>query len=215
MNRTRFVDISKRSDPLWATMTSMRRIVCLVAAASVACGSSNSGSAAPNVEDGSTGATATDAGQCPASLAGTVGVACQPEGLFCAPAYTCNLIQIPVLCTCAKGSFACTDWVGNRVDAGETPSCPGPVDASCPPSEKSATMAACSEVGLVCPYPSACDGGTDSCECMPGALVTGGPNLVFECQTTCVSSDGAAPDVEDGSAGPANAELAADAAASE
>ncbi|MGA7119917.1 MAG: hypothetical protein WBY94_07470 [Polyangiaceae bacterium] len=181
----------------------MRRIVSLFAVASAACGNSNNNSAPETAADA--GNIATDAGQCPASLGGTVGVSCQAEGLFCAPTYTCDLIQIPLLCTCTKGLFVCTDGVGNAVDAGETPGCPAPAAASCPLSENSATMAACSQIGLICPYPSACDAGTDSCECVPAAMEEAGPNLVFQCQTTCISSDATPTEAQDGSTRPVDA----------
>ena len=167
--------------------------MALSAVAGVACGSSNGSSASQMMADASE--TATDAGQCPASVARTIGAACQAEGLYCAPTYDCALVQVPLSCTCMQGLFVCIDGAGNTVDAGGTPGCPAPLDASCPSTETSATMAACSEVGLMCSYPSACEGGVDSCECMAGSLVTGGgPNLVFTCQqATCSSPDAGAP----------------------
>jgi hypothetical protein len=74
------------------------------------------------------------------------------------------------------------------------------VDASCPIDEKSAAAAACFDVGLVCGYPSACGGGMDSCECMNGSLLTGGPSLVFACQqAACGPSDAGVVDGEGGS----------------
>lgn len=176
----------------------------LSAAASVACGGSDGSSASQAMADASD--MVSDAGQCPASVARTIGAACEPEGLYCAPTYDCALVQVPLSCTCMQGFFVCIDGAGDTIDAGETPRCPAPLDASCPSSETSAGSAACTEVGLICSYPSACDGGMDSCECMAGSLVTGGgPSLVFSCQqATCSSPDagtvsaeageGAAPD---------------------
>ena len=202
MADTHDTGVRKRKSASGRARSTCAVILCsgLCATAILACGSSNRSSPpAARVEEAGEG---TDAGQCPASVALTIGAPCQGDGLLCAPSYDCDLVEVPLLCTCTGGFFACTDGAGNAVDAGETPGCAAPaaVDASCPLDEESATAAACFDVGLICGYRSACGVGMDSCECMNGSLVTGGPSLVFGCQlAACGPSDAGGGDGEGGS----------------
>jgi hypothetical protein len=154
----------------------------LCAAFGAACG----GSADDSGDQSDSGAdTAASAGECPATIALTVGAACSDEGLLCAPDYTCDLGDVPLLCVCTAGVFACTDATGKSVTTGETPACPPYTAAVCPPDEKSAMSASCDDIGLVCDYPSTCGGGTDSCACI-GA----GSSPTFDCeQAPCAGSD--------------------------
>jgi hypothetical protein len=153
--------------------------------ASVGCGGSTSSSspadAAPIDDDG---------GQCPATVALTIGAPCAADGLQCAPAYPCGLVPVPLECTCDNGVFACTDVTGNAIAAGGTPACPPPPDAGCPADEDSASLAPCGEVGLLCAYPSACGLGVDSCECTQAAVLEAGTGLLFACsQAMCEASE--------------------------
>src|SRR5271165_6976796 len=141
----------------------------LCAAASVACG--NSGSGSGRQADAASAADAMTP-QCPATVALTIGARCTGEGLFCAPEYTCDLVPVPLLCLCNSGLFVCTDATGKSLLAGETPACPPAADASCPLDENSANLAPCTEVGLLCEYPSTCNAGVDSCQCTSAASVS-------------------------------------------
>jgi hypothetical protein len=154
----------------------------LCAAFGAACGGSADGSG----DQSDAGAdTAASAGECPATIALTVGAGCSDEGLLCGPDYTCDLGDVPLLCVCTAGVFACTDATGKSVTTGETPACPPYTAAVCPPDEKSAISASCDDIGLVCDYPSTCGGGTDSCACI-GA----GSSPTFDCQQApCAGSD--------------------------
>jgi hypothetical protein len=146
----------------------------LCAAWSTACG----GSADSMGDQPEAGAdTVASVGQCPATVALTVGAACSDEGLLCGPEYTCDLTDVPLLCVCTAGVFACTDATGKAIVAGETPACPRDTEPVCPPDEESAMSASCDDIGLLCDYPSACVGGVDSCQCI-GA----GSSPAFQCE---------------------------------
>ncbi len=159
------------------------------AAISLACGSGSGDDDASLPTDDAAANTGADGGQCPATVALTVGTPCDGEGLQCAPEYLCNLVQVPLLCTCSGGSFVCTDSIGHRLEPGETPGCPPVGDAGCPVDEESADGTPCADVGFICEYPSACNAGVDSCQCVPSG-VTGGASFVFACQApSCGSPD--------------------------
>jgi hypothetical protein len=132
---------------------------------------------------------------CPATPEETVGAACALPGLRCGPQYACGILQVALLCVCTDGVFRCTDATGAMLDAAVTPACPGvsPPEA-CPSTERAANLAACTEQGLLCAYPSACSSSRfDQCQCFPGAMANGQFGLRFECNSAaCATFDGGA-----------------------
>jgi hypothetical protein len=134
---------------------------------------------------------------CPSTLDATAGRACAVEGLACSPLYACGLVQATASCVCAGGFFGCTDVTGRALAAGDVPACPAfDGGGNCPASERAASVASCSEVGLLCAYPSACPAVRllDQCECRPTTTPSGATALRFDCGAPCPSSvDAAAP----------------------
>ncbi len=129
---------------------------------------------------------------CPTTLAQTIGAPCAEAGLLCGPEYTCDLIQVSLLCVCTEGLFRCTDGLGHVLEGGQTPVCPSAPEAgTCPATEDLATSASCTDQGLLCSYAAECEGGLDQCQCFPGALGDGGFGLLFECQPAYCGSDAA------------------------
>lgn len=159
---------------------------------------------------------------CPGSLAATVGAACSVEGAVCTPSYECGITPAPARCTCTAGVYACSDFTGAAIAGPDTqPACPAKVDAqACPASERLASGALCTEIGLLCTYLAPCDAtpALDQCQCSSGGPSTGGGStaggggtgLRFQCTSACTyagppaspdagaeaspTSDGAAPD---------------------
>ncbi|HZU84741.1 MAG TPA: hypothetical protein VE987_17545 [Polyangiaceae bacterium] len=112
----------------------------------------------------------------------TIGAACAVVGLRCAPQYACGIDTAILTCVCTAGSFACTDFAGNEVSTTPPPCPAAPSRAgACPSTERTASLAPCSEQGLVCSYPSACPSRVDPCQCSAGARADGGFGLRFEC----------------------------------
>jgi len=126
---------------------------------------------------------------CPTSLSAAMGASCATEGLVCSPEYPCGILPAIATCTCTAGAFACTDVTGKTVDEGGSPECPAPAASqTCPATETLANLHACSEPGLMCPYPSTCSLDSqeyDLCQCFTGAISDGGTGLRFECTTSC------------------------------
>lgn len=126
---------------------------------------------------------------CPATPDDTIGQSCAVEGMRCAPEYPCGETQAVLVCTCAGGAFQCRDGRGNRLDAGDTPSCPAHGGAVvCPATEATASGATCSVPGAQCAYPAQCDGGIpeyDTCYCFTGQTPGGTMGLRWECSNTC------------------------------
>lgn len=133
---------------------------------------------------------------CPPSLDKTIGAACSMNGLVCGPSIACGLTELTISCVCTGGVFRCLDAQGNPLASAAAVTCPDGsevVDAgACPRSEKAASLAACSETGLLCAYPSACPGSLDQCQCFPGTMASGGFGLRFECRpASCPNPDAA------------------------
>jgi hypothetical protein len=133
---------------------------------------------------------------CPATLEATAGQPCSVEGLACSPLYACGAVQATATCACEGGFFGCTDVTGRALAAGDVPACPAfDGGGTCPISERAAAIAACSEVGLLCAYPSACPTVRylDQCECRPITTPSGATALRFDCGTPCPPAGAPAP----------------------
>jgi hypothetical protein len=141
---------------------------------------------------------------CPSTVADADGSRCTVEGLSCAPTYSCGSIEAFATCVCAGGQFVCTDVTGMPLHAGSTPSCPdAAASEACPASETSASLAACTEPGRICTYPSTCRlRGFDTCQCVSGELDNRMTGLRFQCSDACnvpdATPDGDAADAADG-----------------
>jgi hypothetical protein len=126
---------------------------------------------------------------CPDTVAGAVGASCEVEGLVCSPQYTCGVVEVTARCVCTAGAFVCNDVTDAALTSPDaTPVCPQRGDAeACPLLERSASLAACTETGLVCTYLAACDAtpAFDQCQCMEGALANGTTGLRFQCSSPC------------------------------
>jgi hypothetical protein len=138
---------------------------------------------------------------CPATPDETIGAACGVAGLRCGPQYTCGVLSVSLSCICTGGAFQCTDGAGNPLVPGAPLDCPATQPtASCPATETGAQFASCTEVGLLCAYPSACPGRLDSCQCLSGQIA-GGSGFRFECtRATCSPNDGGAIAIDSGAA---------------
>lgn len=147
---------------------------------------------------------------CPATLTETIGVACDIAGRMCGPEYTCGILRVSLLCVCTGGVFECTDGAGNKLDAGTAPACPAPPRPGvCPPTEKNAQLASCTEQGLTCAYPSACASRVDQCQCFPGTTINGDFGLRFDCiPATCGGFDGGTIVFDSGGASDTGADTA-------
>jgi len=124
------------------------------------------------------------------------GVACGVEGLVCYPQYPCGVTPGIATCTCTGGFFACVDTTGQSLEDGAAPRCTAnggteacpsgkvcPPMATCPATEAFARVQKCTEVNLMCAYPSTCAGARDYdiCQCVP---VDAGA-LQFVCPPPC------------------------------
>lgn len=149
----------------------------LSAAAAIACSSSSSTPAGP--PPGPT---------CPPSLSAALTASCSSASETCPYLYTCDGFGAPATCACDGHSFLCTDSANVPfTDDGAAPTCT-PLDASkgCPLSEFAANLAACTDLGLQCTYPSACKGtpAFDTCQCIPDPT-GGGAVPHYECIPGC------------------------------
>jgi hypothetical protein len=163
----------------------------LVAAGAVAACSSND-TASPGTPDAEA--------VCPATLDATAGHACAVEGLACSPTYACGLVQATATCACEGGFFGCKDVTGRALAAGDVPACPS-FDAGagvCPSTERAAAVASCTEVGLLCTYPSACPAARllDQCQCRTTTTTAGVTAFRFDCGPPCPPADAAVPVVD-------------------
>jgi len=83
----------------------------------------------------------------------------------------------------------CTDVADAAIeDEDSAPTCPASANSeNCPAFESSANQSGCTELGLVCAYPSACQGTPyyDTCQCVPDPTGSGGTPQ-FECLASCV-----------------------------
>jgi hypothetical protein len=144
----------------------------------------------------SSGAPPSDAEPpCPARFGDVATATCTLEGQSCTFLSPCLTFATNATCTCTGGSFTCTGFG----DAGT--SCPILTTAeTCPASERAASGLFCSALGLVCTYPSACQGipAYDSCQCIGG--LTAGDQPHFECNAPCTPTADAAAPRADGSA---------------
>ncbi len=147
---------------------------------------------------------------CPNTLTETLGAPCTVEGLVCSPQYSCGIALGIARCVCTSGNFACSDLEDAALEGPDAaPSCP-PTKApdKCPVSEQAANLAACTESGLPCTYPAACDAtpGFDTCSCTATKLPDGGMGKRFVCHSKC-GPDAAPPsnDAESASAPDADA----------
>jgi hypothetical protein len=149
----------------------------LLAAAMIACSPS---SPAP--------ATAPVDVACPASLEAALTASCGSASETCSFLYPCGPFGATATCACDGRRFTCTD-VTNAVieDDGAAPTCVALTAAkACPLSEIGANLAACTELGQVCAYPSICKGtpAYDTCQCIPDQTGSGAvPH--FDCVHSC------------------------------
>jgi hypothetical protein len=177
--------------------------LCVLAIVSAACTSPTPPPASPDAQ-----------AVCPSSVSETAGAACTVQGLVCAPQYACGVTFGIAHCVCVAGAFECTDLTDASISGTDVaPSCPKAKPAEhCPATESAASLAACTEPGLVCSYKAPCSAipGLDQCTCFNGAMANGQTGLRFECTNACVPSGGAllidsGDDVQEGAGGPADA----------
>lgn len=165
-----------------------------IGALAIACGSGSSSSS-------SSSAVSSAAPPCPVSFADVASASCSDEGQVCTFLAPCVTFAANASCVCSGGRFSCTGFG----DAGTA--CPVlSMTEPCPTNETAASGLFCSELGLICTYPSACTAipDFDSCQCVGGRTTSEGPH--FECTKSCVPTpDGSAPMAPDGSAPDANA----------
>jgi hypothetical protein len=174
-------------------------LAALGALAAVACSSTGQ----------ATGASSVAAPPCPTSYADVASATCTVEGQQCVLPVPCAVFPASATCTCSGGQFACT--------ASDSDAAPGCVALSttemCPRSELSANGLFCSEMGLICTYPSACPSVPtfDTCQCVGGLTAAQGPH--FECSMACEVTDGGSmPTLDDAGAPDGRAPGVADAA---
>jgi hypothetical protein len=120
---------------------------------------------------------------CPASLDAVSSATCTAEGQACSYLYPCVTIPASATCVCSGGHFECHSPDGGSLDDA---SCPVlKTTEVCPASERSADGLFCSELGLICYYPSACASvpAYDPCQCVGGRTDAEGPH--FECSVSC------------------------------
>jgi hypothetical protein len=129
---------------------------------------------------------------CPATFAAVAGASCSIEGQSCTYLAPCTTFASNATCVCTGGSFSCTGF------GDASTSCPVlSTTEQCPATEKSASGLFCSDLGLVCTYPSVCPGipTFDSCQCI-GARSADEKNH-FECSGSCILlGDATAPSPE-------------------
>jgi len=131
---------------------------------------------------------------CPASFAAVATATCSVEGQSCPYLVPCTTFASNAVCVCTGGSFVCSGYG----DAGTA--CPVlTTTQACPVSERAASGLFCSDLGLICTYPTACPGipEYDACQCVGGR--TADEQTHFECNLPCVPVDGAAPSLSDAS----------------
>ena len=161
-------------------------IFAVAAPVALGCGQSSSPAAAPGQVSGG---SSVQSGVCPDTLQATAGAPCTSEGLMCGPQYTCEGIVAAARCTCTAGSFSCVDVTGRTLPGPDaSPACPPRRDAEvCPANVVQATLALCTEPGLVCTYPTDCDAtpAFRQCTCTEGPLPSGAMGLAFRCPDDC------------------------------
>jgi hypothetical protein len=91
---------------------------------------------------------------CPANIHAANGDKCTPHGLVCRMPFACDAVNEQATCTCALGTFTCSDRIGvipKGADPVCTPRAPADVSA-CPPTLKAASGLACDTTGKLCTY---------------------------------------------------------------
>jgi hypothetical protein len=165
-----------------------------IGALAVACSSNSSNSS-------SSSGVSTGAPPCPASFADVASASCSVEGQVCPFLVPCVTFAANASCVCSGGHFVCAGFG----DAGTA--CPVlSTTQACPINETAADGLFCSDLGLICTYPSACSGipAYDSCQCVGGRTTDEGPH--FECIQPCIlTGDATPPAPEDGGASDAKA----------
>ncbi len=149
-------------------------LALLVAGAAIACGANEAASDA---------GLSSSSGACPASFVEVATASCHAEGLACTYLVPCATFPANAVCTCTGGVFSCSGFG----DAGTA--CPAATAGKCPVAERSANGLFCSDLGLICTYPSACTGipTYDTCQCVGGRTAEEQPH--YECDSPC-QSDG-------------------------
>jgi hypothetical protein len=126
---------------------------------------------------------------------------CSVEGQVCPFLVPCATFAANASCVCSGGHFVCAGFD----DAGIA--CPAlSTTEKCPLNETAASGLFCSDLGLICTYPSACSSipDYDSCQCIGGPTADAGPH--FECMQACdLTGDATAPIFADGGTPDANA----------
>jgi hypothetical protein len=119
---------------------------------------------------------------CPASFDDVATASCRAEGQSCTYLVSCATFPSNAVCTCTGGAFACTGY-GDAGTACVALSTTG----KCPLSERAANGLFCSDLGLICPYASACSGipAYDSCQCVGGRTPDDQPH--YECTSPCTT----------------------------
>jgi hypothetical protein len=147
----------------------------------IACGATSSSS--------SSSASSTAQPPCPASYADVASASCSVEGQVCPFLAPCEIFAANASCVCSGGHFACSGFG----DAGVA--CPVlSTTEACPVTETAASGLFCSELGLICTYPSACTSipAYDTCQCVGGRNATEGNH--FQCIASCMpTGDASAP----------------------
>jgi hypothetical protein len=119
---------------------------------------------------------------CPASFGDVATASCSVEGQACTYLVPCAAFPSNAVCTCTGGTFTCTGYG----DAG-TACVELTTTGKCPLSELSANGLFCTDLGLICTYPSTCTGipAYDSCQCVGGR--TPDEQSHYECTSPCES----------------------------
>jgi hypothetical protein len=130
-------------------------------------------------------------GACPVSFGDVATASCHVEGLSCTYLVPCATFPANAVCTCTGGLFSCSGFG----DAGT--SCPAATTGKCPLAERSANGLFCSDLGLICTYPSACtDIPTyDPCQCVGGG--TPDEQSHYECDSPCQADGSTVPPAPD------------------
>lgn len=143
---------------------------------------------------------------CPGNFAAVANASCGLEGQVCTYLVPCPTFAANATCVCTGGSFTCTGF------GDASTSCPVlSTTQPCPMTERSASGLFCSDLGLICTYPSVCPGipTFDTCQCI-GARSADEQNH-FECTSSCVlAGDATAPSPEGGPSDAASLDEAQD-----
>ncbi len=180
------------------TRASFLSAAVLVGGAAIACGANTLSSGA---------AVSSSEPACPASFGDVATATCHLEGQACTYLVSCATFPSNAVCTCTGGAFACSGYG----DAG-TACVALATTGKCPLSERAADGLFCSDLGLICPYPSPCSAipAYDSCQCVGGRTADEQPH--YECTSACETDAAGVPDQSDASdASVPDAEAPADA----